>query len=313
MVWDVYTSARIDLIDSLPGLERLRSEWSKLSLECPRATPFQSPQWLVPWTRHLFKGGQIWTLAIRDGTQLIGFAPLFRWGSDRRVVSFLGAGISDYGDLLFTPGRESECVNAVRSFLNDMRNGWDTLDLREVRSGAGLLQAYPAEPYSVCPVLALAPDSNRTGPKHLARVRRAQASARKRYDLQFGFTDNIEDFFPLYEARWGPLDDSLRLFHREVASGFLASRQLRLGLLRINDVPAAAMYTFRMGATLYYYLGGFNAAMAKLSPGAMLLGWIIEQAIAQGLKEVDFLRHPEPYKYLWGARDRVNYRICTDQ
>ena len=34
-----------------------------------------------------------------------------------------------------------------------------------------------------------------------------------------------------------------------------------------------------------------------------------EQAIAEGMTEIDFLRHPESYKYLWGARDRINYKI----
>src|SRR5437879_4293087 len=103
----------INVIDSREGLERLHPEWSELYGRCPRATPFQSPQWLVPWTRYLFKGGEIWALAIRDNGELIGFAPLFCWGINRRTVSFLGAGISDYGDLLFAPGLERECVAAV--------------------------------------------------------------------------------------------------------------------------------------------------------------------------------------------------------
>src|SRR5437868_940235 len=97
-----------EIIDSLAGLESLAGEWSRLHACCPRATPFQSPQWLVPWTRHLFGGGRILAIAIRDGGVLVGFAPLFCWGIEKRTISFLGAGISDYGDLLFAPGLENE-------------------------------------------------------------------------------------------------------------------------------------------------------------------------------------------------------------
>ena len=49
--------------------------------------------------------------------------------------------------------------------------------------------------------------------------------------------------------------------------------------------------------------------MAKLSPGAVLLEHVIERARAEGMADVDFLRHPEAYKYLWGAKDRQNYKI----
>jgi len=39
----------------------------------------------------------------------------------------------------------------------------------------------------------------------------------------------------------------------------------------------------------------------------------IEAAIEEGFKEVDFLRQREPYKYLWGARDRVSHRITLSR
>ncbi len=70
-------------------LESLRPEWSELWNHSPRATPFQSPEWLLPWTRHLFGGGDILAMTSRDETgRLIGLAPLFRWGVEQRTLSF---------------------------------------------------------------------------------------------------------------------------------------------------------------------------------------------------------------------------------
>jgi CelD/BcsL family acetyltransferase involved in cellulose biosynthesis len=289
---------QLEAIDSIAGLEQLRSEWSGLFLRCPRATPFQAPQWLIPWTRHLFGGGAIRALALRDAGELVGFAPLFCWGIGRRRVSFLGAGISDYGDLLFAPARERECADSVWRFLANTRREWDELDLQEVREGAGLLEGRVAVPCSVCPVLDLSTYPDAMDRKHRTDVRRAQNKLQNHSEIsRVGF----DDFLLLYEMRWGPMEATLQRFHCEVNADF--------HLLRIDSAPAAAIYTLTAGRTIYCYLSGYDPAMAKLSPGAVLLGWVIEEAVANGLQEVDFLRKPEAYKYLWGARDRINYKL----
>jgi CelD/BcsL family acetyltransferase involved in cellulose biosynthesis len=298
----------VEVIGSLEELERLRPEWSELYGRCPRATPFQSPQWLIPWTRRLFQGGKIIALAMRSNGELTGFAPLFVWGMEQRTVSFLGAGISDYGDLLFAPGLERECAAAMWGFLAEYRSGWDILDLQEVRSGSALLDARNREKCSVCPVLELSAWPDVMDAKQRTDLRRARNKLGKSAAAEF--TCDIETFFRLHEARWDAMEDSIRRFHCEAAAEFLRSGDLRIALLRVDNAAAAAIHAFKARRTVYCYLSGFDPAMAKLSPGAVLLGWLVEQAIAEGMTEIDFLRHPEPYKYLWGARDRVNYKIC---
>jgi CelD/BcsL family acetyltransferase involved in cellulose biosynthesis len=305
----------VEVINTVEALEKFSPEWSELYRRCPRATPFQSPQWLLPWTRHFFRGRELWALAIRDGGELIGFAPLFCWGIHQRTVSFLGAGISDYCDLLYAPGMEAECVAAVWRWLTEQRDRWDLLDLQELRCGSGFLEAQPAVECSVCPVLDLSTYPEAMDHKHRTDLRRARNKL-KHSELQFAvatetdFTRRFEEFFRLHEARWGPLDDSIRRFHGDVAAEFLAAGLLRLCLLHVDNEPAAAIYSFSTAHTLYCYLSGFDQAMAKLSPGGVLLGWLIERAIAEGTKEVDFLRQRETYKYLWGAKDRVNYKVA---
>lgn len=301
-----WKTVNIEVIHSLAGLETLAPEWRALHRQCPRATPFQSPEWLIPWTRHMFRGGEIQALAIRDTGVLTGFAPLFCWGVDRRVVSFLGAGISDYGDLLFAPDREPECVAAVSDFLTSRKDHWDALDLQEIRAGSALLTGQSVEVSSVCPVLDLATYPDTMDRKHRTDVRRAQNKLRK---AEINFAANTEEFHRLYQARWGEIDPSLRQLHQEAAANFFAAALLRLGILRLDGNPAAAIFAFTTGSTLYCYLSAFDPAMAKISPGAVLLAWILDQAISEKIKEVDFLRQNEPYKYLWGARDRLNYRI----
>ena len=54
--------------------------------------------------------------------------------------------------------------------------------------------------------------------------------------------------------------------------------------------------------------GGAFDYIAKPFDLDVMLG-AIEQAQAEGLAAVDFLRRPEAYKYRWGARDRATLRI----
>jgi CelD/BcsL family acetyltransferase involved in cellulose biosynthesis len=57
---------------------------------------------------------------------------------------------------------------------------------------------------------------------------------------------------------------------------------------------------------VFLYLSGFDASRAHESPGAILLGGLIEWALAGGRRELHFLRGDEDYKYAWGAEDRFN-------
>jgi len=55
-------------------------------------------------------------------------------------------------------------------------------------------------------------------------------------------------------------------------------------------------------------LSGFDPKFASISPGTLLIGHAIEQAMADGSQAFDFLRGVERYKYLWGAHDTATYR-----
>ena len=61
------------------------------------------------------------------------------------------------------------------------------------------------------------------------------------------------------------------------------------------------------GARAYYYIGGFDPSRARLSPGTIMIGHAIEEAIGAGARTFDFLRGREAYKYAWGAVDLPLY------
>ena len=132
----------LQVVNSIAGLEALREEWRALWLGDPHATPFQSPEWLIPWVRHLYGGGQIWTVAQRREGRLVSLLPLFRWGTELEMLSFLGAGVTDYLDL-------------IGESINELPGDWKYANFDELREDSPLLRLGEGEPCSTCPVLDL--------------------------------------------------------------------------------------------------------------------------------------------------------------
>jgi CelD/BcsL family acetyltransferase involved in cellulose biosynthesis len=81
--------------------------------------------------------------------------------------------------------------------------------------------------------------------------------------------------------------------------------------LRAGEHVVAALYGFVRGRKFYYYLGGFDPAFARYSPGSLLIYHAMQQSRSAGLRWFDFLRGAEPYKYRWGAVDQPQYAIYT--
>jgi CelD/BcsL family acetyltransferase involved in cellulose biosynthesis len=301
-------------INSLAGLEALRPRWCVLWDGCPRATPFQGPEWLIPWTRHLFGGGDIRCGVIEDDGHLIAIAPFFTYGTEERTLSFLGAGISDYGDLLALPRREHECAELIREWISQQPV---RCDLREIPEHSALL-AGSEQQCSVCPALELVNFEERLNPKLRHDLKRARNRLVKQHEYAFecGGEEYLYELFRLHESRWqqeekpGVLNTAaLQAFHREAASAFQQRGLLRIYVLKVDGEVRAVIYGFVAGTRFYSYLSGFDPAYGKISCGALLLRHAIEHAAAEGLLEFDFLREREAYKYLWGARDRTNYLL----
>src|SRR4051812_9773862 len=77
-------------------LQPLAEEWTALVSNSPDATPFQSPEWLIPWWQH-WSEGDLWLLAFRENGRLLGIAPFFIL---RKHLLLMGAGVSDYLDVI---------------------------------------------------------------------------------------------------------------------------------------------------------------------------------------------------------------------
>ncbi|MCC6586616.1 MAG: GNAT family N-acetyltransferase [Bryobacterales bacterium] len=327
----------VNELQSLAGLERIERDWYALWQRCSDATPFQSPQWLLPWMRHMYAGGDIFALTLRIEGRLVGLAPLFihrYWRNfDIRQVSLIGAGISDYLDFLIDPATLPWAAEALLDHLIRHRERWDICDLQELRPNSPLLSAAAPDrihcaqlPAGVCPVLSLprSMDELKAGlaSKFRRDLHRAGNHLRTAGHFRFETADaenldeHLDALFRLHAARWrlrneqGMLEtENKRRFHTEVAHAMARAGHLRVHSLRLHGEIVAVVYAFQGHGRTYAYLGGFDPSLSKLSLGGLIMEYSIAQAIEEGSAEFDFLRKREEYKYLWGAVDRPNARL----
>lgn len=319
---------RIELVADAGRLFSLEAAWWDLFERCAGATPFRSPAWLLPWWR-TFAPGPLCTVAAWRGPNLVALAPLYREEASRRLLP-LGIGLSDDLDLLVAPdagpGVEAEMLDALSGVA-----GWDALSLEELAPGAAAL-GWAAPPgwrddvaaQSRCPALAWGDDAADPGavvpPGKLRKLRMARHRAARRGAAVEAATPStapahLDALFRLHAARWesrgeaGVLADaSVQAFHREATPRLAAAGLLHATLLRIEGRVAGVFHGLRRGRTLHAYLGGFDPAFAFESPGTVLMGHALDAMMAGGAGTLSLLRGEEPYKYEWGAVDRINSR-----
>jgi CelD/BcsL family acetyltransferase involved in cellulose biosynthesis len=288
---------------------------------------------LLPWWKWL-GNGRLCALMLWDNARLVGLAPLFvtaRFGRLR----WLGTGNTDYLDLLADEGREADLAELVASHLVSQQRRWAFADFQQLPPGSSIAGADWGPSFrmrrtvqEVCPALdlpstveewrAALPPKLRSNLGYYRRRLEREGDARFITADETNLTQLLDRLFELHRARWRTRKlpgvfsrPAVQNFHREVATGFHRRGWLRLYGLVYRDEIAAVLYCFLARGRAFYYAGGFDPALSRLSPGTVLTGYAMEDSIRSGAREWDFLRGDEPYKYAWGARDQVNERLVV--
>ncbi len=324
---------------SFDALRTLAPEWRALCARAHSCTPFQYPEWILPWWSHFgaVDGSDLRVLALRHAgsSALVGLAPFHcRHDPDGATrLALLGTGNTDYVDAIVAPGFEGAALRMFAGYLHDIRDSWDECDLHPL-SSTTLLRQLPARgglriaetQSDVFPVLELRANGEGLAERVPHGVLAKLRHARRRLQREGGFDvehadaqsapELFEIFCALHAARWrdrgepGVLaNERSRHFHAEVVAGMAAEDMLRLNVLRVRGQPAGACYGFARGSTLYLYLGGFDPAFERDSAGSLAILDAIEHAIERGQRRFDFLRGAEAYKYRWGAVEQPGYRV----
>ena len=319
----------VEEVTTGPELEALAPEWQDLWSGAPAATPFQSPAWLIPWW-HEIGDGELRVLAAHANGRLVGLLPLYlQQGAEGKLLP-LGIAISDYLDGLFEEGVAALAAESMLRHVAE-RGGWQRCELHPLRAGSPLLAASAPEgcadeilPFDPCLVVEIPAGAGKLREVLPSKIRdnlgnyRRRAERRGRVSFETATAAMVSEFvealFRIHDARWHQLaqpgvlaDPAIRRFHRAAAPLLQRAGLLRLHALRLDERMIAVMYALHARGCAYCYLCGFDPEFGALSPGTLILGHSVRQAVREGAREVDFLRGQERFKYHWGVRERPCY------
>lgn len=319
-------SGYAEVITKIDRLAAIAPAWRELWSRVPNTTPFQSPDWLLPWW-DIFAPGELRVIAIWHAGDLVGVAPLYRDSQPVPRLLPLGVSLSDYMDLTFDSTHFGVAARTFCAALDEMSDIGEC-EFPEIRANGQTLHIEPVadwyaddSPGSVCPLLVLPEDTSELGehipPSRLRHLRtaRRRAARRGKTTIVVGDADNsaalLTELVRLELLRWSGgvfSDPRVAEFHAAALPGLMERGLARMYALEIGTRIVGVWYGFSHRSITYAYLCVFDPDFRFESPGAILIGYSIDEAVREGAHTFDFLRGRETYKYEWGARDRVNTR-----
>jgi CelD/BcsL family acetyltransferase involved in cellulose biosynthesis len=333
-----------NLIRTLTELDPLASEWNALLAESITHVPFLRHEYLRAWWET--RGGGEWPaaelaviVARRDG-RLAGAAPFFAAKNRDGEPALLLLGsieISDYLDFIVRPAELQAFFSGLLDFLAkppaDLPD-WRLLDLHNLFESSPTLPVLQAEAARCgwsftqertyhAPSIPLTGDFE----TYLAGIDKKQRHEIRRKMRRAGeagqevrwyfVTDpsvldvEVDAFLALMaddpeKAAFltGPMRRQMHLACRAA----LENGWLQLAFLEADGAKAAAYLNFDYLGRIWVYNSGLDRRFLELSPGWVLLGYLLQWANENGRSEFDFMRGEEEYKYRFGAVDHFVVR-----
>lgn len=315
--------------------------WNDLLSESVSDTPFLRYEYQHAWWEHLgggeWKDAKLVLVTAHENGKLIGIAPLFLAEYESQPALLLNGSIeiSDYLDVIVRAEDHARFISGLLDFLaSTLTDSWSRLDWYNLPDNSPTLAALEVESakrgwthleevYRPTPRIALNGDFE----EYLSRVekkqrheirrkmRRVAESGRARFHIVPKDADiepEIETFFQLMIQ-----DPNKALFLKDVMrdqfiTTVRAAHQygyLWLAFLEVDGVKAAASLNFDYKGKLWGYNSGVSRDYMELSPGWVLMAYVIQWCCENGRYEFDFMRGDEEYKYRFGGVNRFVMRV----
>ena len=331
---------KLEIIDNSLDFEKLIPAWDKIYNALSLQPPFSVSDWNLTWWKHYGKDNQLFILTIYQDNELCGIAPLYiQKKNGIKTIKFLSSGESDYLDFLFLPEREKECLAFIFDYLFKQKN-WDILDLTDIPEQSVLAQNYTEllSPLStagmtllpdiICPYLQWEQSYDEFLKSKSSNFRydlkRKLKRAKQLGEVSFRVIENMDDCISfakiaeIYQKRWEKkATDSIirsdigQQFLEEMCKIWETKKYLKIPVMTINDKPVAFCLGFIEHNKFYYYIPSFDTEFVNISPGNLLIEFIVENFQNLGITELDFMKGEESYKLKWSSTFRTNYRLLV--
>jgi len=339
--------AKIKLVENKDELNSLKQDWSVLHSKSKNNSPFSTWEWVSNYEKILMGSNEKLNLICmsNEREELIAVAPFVikkerKYGLEFNIIELIGGDgrlAADYMDIIVDPEYLEEVKRRLMNYLTggtDIK--WDLIrwsgilddskcwDIVRQLKNEGYESA--EEAMDICPYIPL-PNTweeylNTLSKKSRYNVRKKRRELEKEYkDSLFSVVGDEASLAKAMEwtcqlhrkrMRMKGIDgfstsSEFWTFQKEVAKEFLAQGWLFLGVLEVDGSPVSCQYGFRFNNKLFHYQTGLDPDYEKHSTGLISTGFMIENAVKEKLREYDFLRGREDYKFHWTQDVRTIY------
>lgn len=328
------------IISEFSEFESLSEAWdSLLQNSSDDSTIYLTHEWLSTWWKQFGEGKKLKIVLIEKKNQLIGIVPLMR--TEYRIGLFMIHALETVGSLncnhigLIRSGYGEEVVSAFLAYLEkEFAEGELVLRLTLVPDDCeffDLVRSCISLPASTMimqnKVKTLAPYitlpstwdeySRRLSLSRRHTLRRKLRSIEKTHTVEFRDCtgDNLDTmlsrFIELHERRWQSAhvssvfsDSRMERFYRDIATQFVKKGWLHFSCLLVDGEVASAEYDFIYNRKFYCATSARDIGYSKYNVGHLHQMFLIKYTIERGLREFDFLKGDEPYKFHWTQSSR---------
>lgn len=330
---------------AVDGFQALAKEWNALVARSRFDTFFLTHEWQSTWWQTLGEG-DLWIVAFRtQAGQLVGIAPFYRlehstgdWAglASLHIVGCIE--VSDFLDIIIAKGWEEPVCAALRTWLESAdAPAWDLCDFCNLPEDSLTYRLLPdtwgqdgyhvdvfqedVAPHIRLPLHYEHYLGEQVEKKQRHEIRRKQRRAEREAQVDFFMVGpeisdeqldaELDEFIRLQRLSSPDKEDfmtpRMQRFFKVMARRMLDAGFLRLAFLSLNGQRAATLFSFEYRKQFLLYNSGYDTGdLAYLSPGWVLLAYLIQYAIAAGCTLFDFLQGDEEYKYHFGS---VNYKV----
>lgn len=335
---------QLKIIQSLIEFEQIAENWNHLLATSTNNIPFLRHEYLHTWWKTLgggeWQSGDLFIVTARDDDdKLIAVAPFFQTTNldGKSAIMFLGSiEISDYLDVIAPADKLSPFIEALLEFLMGADSpAWEVIDLYNLLEDSETIPTleaaaqklsldYSLEKVQPAPRIKLAEDWEAylmsIDGKQRREIRRKVRRAEGFYapvdwyivEDENKLDEEIEAFFDLMvydKEKEAFLTDVMRSQMRASVHTAFKDGWLQLAFLTVGEEKACAYLNFDYGNQIWVYNSGINFKFMELSPGWVLLAYLIQWAIDNGREYLDMMRGDEIYKYRFGGVDRFVMRV----
>jgi CelD/BcsL family acetyltransferase involved in cellulose biosynthesis len=338
----------IEEITSGAQLMALQAGWDNLLKQNGEYSPFLTYDWFRCCVVAHSRGKEMFTLAVKDGSNLIGIAPLWRQRDvfrkiPIRKIGFMSCPDTQMADFIVEDGRRSEVLMAFLDYMFHERKGaWDMLTLEQwpaesmnYKAFQAILQGQRKRFFtgisSVTPYIPIRGEWEPFLQTLSVRFRKTRRNITNRIEklnkleIQCFRQDPTGSVFKDVAAVSGKSwkqEEGIAITSQEETNQFFAALTdaagpkglLLIWILKLDGTPIAMEYDLEADGKVYALRADYDEAYKEYSPGAYLEYQIVKSLFKEGYQEYSIGPGLNAYKLQWTEQswENMTLHVCND-